>query len=192
MKTITVVPAASVAVLAVLLSGCVATGASGAQYRIGLDGIHEIPQEQEQVASAQVVSASSVKNTVSGFDITSSHDVDTAYLRIKREFGFLDNDERPRPQYEGGFNSRGRYETRLVDAIYHQTRMHRAEPGVRYQMREMLYLGDSRGLVRIDLEKDGPRSRVIVSYQIGGEAGFERDEKYVRAAIEDRLTRALN
>lgn len=187
-----IVAAITVIWTAALLAGCVATGASGKQYRIGLDGIQEIPKEEaaaSDVAGNDRSVALAPSSITNGFQIMSGRDVDTAYLRIKREFGFRDDNERPRPRYEYVPATR---ESRLIDPIYWQTRMHRTEPGVRYQLAEMLYLGDSRGLIKVDVEKEGDGSRIFVSYQIGDAAGFDSDEQHVRAEIKERLAKALN
>jgi len=187
-----IVAAIAVTGMVALLSGCVATGASGKQYRIGLEGIQEVPKEEaaaSDVAGNDGSVALAPSSLTNGFQITSARDVDTAYLRIKREFGFRDDNERPRPRYEYLPATR---ESRLIDPVYWQTRMHRTEPGVRYQMAEMLYLSDSRGLIKVDVEKEGDGSRIFVSYQIGDAAGFDKDEQLVRTEIKNRLAKALD
>ena len=100
-------------------------------------------------------------------------DVDVAYIRYKRSFGFMTKDENIRSR--GLDPATAAKWTTMMDNGYR----HVVEPGVRYHMKEQVDLdtGYYIGWLGLELEKAGSnKTRLYVNYCEGGEDGF--DSKY--------------
>ncbi|MEX0926134.1 MAG: hypothetical protein WD208_05385, partial [Dehalococcoidia bacterium] len=113
------------------------------------------------------------------FSMTTERDVDTAYVRLKRTFGFRTLDEIAPP----GNNNR---DWIVLDAGYH----HRTTPGVHYSMRERRDINGESGIIQIDVDRDGSGSYLEVVYYSGGEHAFPLGDDFqqnVKAKIEDAL-----
>lgn len=99
--------------------------------------------------------------------------VDVAYVRYKRNFGFMTQDESNRAQG---------LDPQMTNKFYLQMDngfRHIVEPGVRYHMKDEIDLdtGYYIGWLSLELEKAGQnKTRVYVNYCEGGENGF--DSKY--------------
>lgn len=163
---------------AFLLSGCVATGASGTQYRIGLDGIHEIPKEEAAASDAANEHRAKAPVSMLGFAVTTSLDVDTAYVRIRRHFGFQTFEEYTRGLLVPGFANH--------DRGYH----HRITPGVQYSLRQpgVENVAGYPDPLQIEIDREGQGARLYVQFYAhnapGGPQAFERH-------LRSELTRAL-
>lgn len=111
------------------------------------------------------------------FDLLGAIDVDTAYSRLKREFGYRTRDEvlRARGVNPGADLARTRV---LLDTGY----QHDAQPGVRYVLSESVtpaFSGNSqRNWLTLELDKNGSGSRVFVSYCDEGTEGFAGGEAF--------------
>ena len=102
-------------------------------------------------------------------------DVDVAYIRYKRTFGYMTHHEHIRAQGLDPATANPMFTQ--MDRGYRHT----VEPGVRYHMKEEVDLdtGYYIGWLSLELEKAGhEKTRVHVNYCEGGENGF--DPKYSR------------
>ncbi|OOG28817.1 hypothetical protein B1C78_00285 [Thioalkalivibrio denitrificans] len=173
-----IVTAIGVTGMVALLSGCVATGASGKQYRIGLDGIREVPKEEAAASDAANEHRAKAPVSMLGFAVTTSLDVDTAYVRIRRHFGFQTFEERTRGLLVPSLTTH--------DRGYH----HRITPGVQYSLRQpgVENVAGYQDPLQIDIDREGQGTRLYVQFYAhnapGGPQAFERH-------LRSELTRAL-
>ena len=94
-----------------------------------------------------------------------STDVDTAYARLKRLFGYRSDTERGVDQ---GFGE-------TYAGIRHET-----QPGIRYSMADWVNVQDGgqlrRGWLTTDVERNGPDAAIVyLDYCVGGYLGFKTD-----------------
>lgn len=108
--------------------------------------------------------------------------VDVAYIRYKRNFGYMTKDEHNRAQ---GLNPE------MTNKFYLQMDRgfrHIKEPGVHYHMKEEVDLdtGHNIGWLSLELENAGyNKTRVFVNYCEGGENGFDPQySKVIRKKVD--------
>ena len=90
--------------------------------------------------------------------------MDTAYVRLKRYFGYKTFDERKRT-------------TGSPEWLQYSSFRHETLPGVRYWMRDAINLRvisdqTQHGWMATQIEREGQQTRVQLDYCIGGAAGF--------------------
>ncbi len=94
--------------------------------------------------------------------IRANVDVDTAYVRLKRHFGYPTLEERKRRSYGGWIDEGFRHET---------------TPGARYWMKDEVrtVVGGKPvvGWLSTEIEKDGDGSLIRLRYCVGGSEGFQ-------------------
>ena len=99
-------------------------------------------------------------------------DVDLAYVRYKRVFGFKTKDEK----------------TRAGNMWMDQGFLHVQEPTLHFHMQDTVYLNSvkSKGWLNLELEKSNNQTtRVYVKYCLGGYEGFtEKEEIIIKSNIE--------
>lgn len=176
--------------ISLLLAGCTLTGASGKQYRIGTGGIQEITQEETDQAhsSSDTVSQQTLRmpaEPTAGdiqFSINSQRDVDTAYTRIKRHFGFQTLLERAGPDTR-------QQEWVALDRGFH----HRVTPGLGSSMRQpgnyLRHMNGYQSALQIEIDREGTGSRIHVMFYTnppvpGGPDAFRRH-------LEQKIAEAL-
>lgn len=124
------------------------------------------------------------------FDLAGSVDIDTAYTRLKREFGYHSLDEMLRAMGVNPGTSRARSNV-LLDSGY----KHEAQPGVRYAMAEAVkpsFASEQEHFLTLELDKDGAGTRVYVKYCDGGVEGFKGGdafERQLREEVRQRLVK---
>ena len=170
-------------VLAIGSTGCVLEGASGTQYRIGTGGIEPIPREESSGATAPrqqtLTMPRETRVPMQTFEMITQRDVDTAYARIRRHFGFQTLVER------AGRDERQQQWVAL-DRGYH----HRATPGVQYSLRQprVRHVEGYPDPLQIDIDREGQGARLQVQFYgdtaPGGSDAFAR---HLRAEIAQAL-----
>ena len=157
-----------------VLTGCVLEGASGTQYRIGAGGIEAIPQEERVATTTDprqqtLTHRREAPDPMQEFPMTTHWDVDTAYARIRRHFGFQTLVER-----SGG---NAQIEPWIaLDRGYH----HRAAPGVQYSLRQprVRNVEGYQDPLEIDIDREGQGARLHVKFYAdtapGGPDAFAR------------------
>lgn len=172
-------------VLAIGSTGCVLEGASGTQYRIGTGGIEAIPREESSGTTTAprqqtLTMPRETQNPMEAFEVTTQWDVDTAYARIRRHFGFQTLVER------AGRDERQQQWVAL-DRGYH----HRATPGVQYSLRQYSGLRHVEGYpnpLQIDIDREGQGARLHVQfYGDTAPGGPEAFARHLRAEIARAL-----
>lgn len=113
------------------------------------------------------------------FSMTAGVDVDTAYTRLKRTFGFRTLDE---IAPEG---DRRRDWIKLSKG-YH----HRMTPGVQYSMRERRDIDGENGIIQIDMDRDGTGTYLDVTYYAGGDHAFPAGQGF-QQQVESLIREAL-
>jgi len=174
----------STLVLAIGSNGCVLEGASGTQYRIGTGGIEPIPREESSGATTAprqqtLAMPRETQDPMQTFEMTTQWDVDTAYARIRRHFGFQTLVER------AGRDERQQQWVAL-DRGYH----HRATPGVQYSLRQprVRHLEGYPDPLQIDIDREGQGARLQVQfYGDTAPGGPEAFARHLRAKIAQAL-----
>lgn len=110
--------------------------------------------------------------------IETNIDVDTAYVRIKREFGFNTLEERLATT-PGVYGS--------AQELYRNGFMFSAEPGARYLMRDRTGPQKMGRIVQIEVRKEGAGSLVEFAFATAGLASVSVYEKELRARIVGAL-----
>jgi len=166
------------------LTGCVLEGASGTQYRIGTGGIEAIPQEERaQTATGPqqetLTHRREAPDPMQTFEMTTQWDVDTAYARIRRHFGFQTLVER------AGRDERQQQWVAL-DRGYH----HRATPGVQYSLRQyrVRNVDGYQDPLQIDIDREGQGARLHVQfYADTAPGGSEAFAHHLRSELAQAL-----
>lgn len=109
-------------------------------------------------------------NEILNFEFTAATDVDTAYNRLRREFGYLTLDERAPP------HSSQRPWIEADDSFHH-----RAHPGSSYSMRDYREILGHAGVVQMDVTRDGSGSHIAVEYYEGTDSvdGFPVSDEFM-------------
>jgi hypothetical protein len=165
-------------------TGCVLTGASGTQYRIGTGGIQEIPPEERVAATPRpgqqtLKHAREAPDPMQTFEMTTQWDVDTAYARIRNHFGFQTLVER------AGRDERQQQWVAL-DRGYH----HRATPGVQYSLRQyrVRNVDGYQDPLQIDIDREGQGARLHVQfYADTAPGGSEAFAHHLRSELAEAL-----
>ncbi|MCG5495530.1 hypothetical protein [Ectothiorhodospira variabilis] len=170
------------------LGGCTLTGASGQQYRIGSSGIEAVPEDEVQREDQR---ASSGPQRLQSRDVqvepdaqvslNSERDVDTAYGRLKRHFGFQTLEERAGPDQRA-------QEWANLDRGFH----HRVTPGVGSSMRQpgrhLRNVGDYTDPLQLEIDREGNGSRVhLLFYSDTAPGGQDQYGRYLRQQVEAAL-----
>ena len=109
------------------------------------------------------------------FDVAGPLDVDTAYVRIKREFGYKTRDE---TLLERGISPGSSVASRnqWFDSGYR----HEQQPGVRYLLSERVSQTvegrAERGWLTLEISKEGKGSHIDGEYCNGGTDGFSKND----------------
>ncbi len=119
---------------------------------------------------------------MSAFEFTYPLDVDTAYLRIKREFGFLSREDLSRKPIVLNYME----EKRLFHLRYEAT------PGVHYKMRNFVAhpYGNEEpsNTIEVELSKEGADQ---VSIRVAYYSGNTKDPKGYEISLKQRLERTI-
>ena len=171
----------------VALGGCTLTGASGQQYRIGSSGIEAVPEDEAQQEDQQASGPQRLQSRDVQVEpdvqvaLNTERDVDTAYGRLKRHFGFLTLEERsgPDPQaQEWGALDRG-FQHRVTPGLGSRMR----QPG-----RELRNVGEYDSPLQIEIDREGSGSRVhILFYGDSAPGGPDQYDRYLRQQVEAAL-----
>jgi hypothetical protein len=163
------------------ITACTTSGATTRQYSMRESGIQVLQTEHGDCDTGRGAAgtADNEKAEKVRFTLTSEQDVDTAYARIKRAFGFQAPDERAPTADTQRAPPR-------QDAAY----LYRAAPGIAYSMREKRQIDGHAGVIQIDIERAGSGSRLAVLYYAGGKNHFPRGEGF-RRFIETKVRAAL-
>lgn len=175
-----VIMAALAAGVLVFTAGCMSTVPDGMPYHIQESGIQELKTDYDDCYTSRGAPQAIGKvEEKLRFTLTSEQDVDTAYARLKRAFGFQAPAERappagtPRESLQRG-------------SAYH----HRITPGATYSMRQRREIDGYTGVIQIDIEREDNGSRLAVRYLAGGEGGFPPGEGF-RRFVETKVREAL-
>ena len=199
-----VLPIGTVLFCTSLISACtVTTGGKKTHYSASdiISGITSIASGEDAEPSDNLVANSdkatevpkndipnnkAVVNTYCGektsFTEDISIDVDLAYIRYKRIFGYKTRDEKVR--------AKG-VDPKTAPDIYFmmdQGFLHVQEPTLHFHMKDTVYLNSvkSKGWLNLELEKSNNQTtRVYVKYCLGGSEGFtEQEEIIIKSNIE--------
>lgn len=160
-------------------TACTTSEATTQQYSLRESGIQVLQTEHGDCDTGRGAAEAAEKAEKVRFTLTSEQDVDTAYARIKRAFGFQAPDERAPTADTQRAPPR-------QDAAY----LYRMAPGVAYRMREKRPIDGHAGVIQIDIERAGSGSRLAVLYYAGGKDHFPRGEGF-RRFIEAKVRAAL-
>lgn len=175
---IIIVVAATAGVLT-FAAGCTTSGANTQQYRIRESGIQELKTEHGDCDTGRSAAQEAEKAEKVHFTLTSEQNVDAAYARIKRAFGFQAPDERAPAA-----------DTQRASPPQDVAYLYRMAPGVAYSMREKRQIDGHAGVIKIDIERDGSGSRLAILYYAGGKDHFPRGEGF-RRLVEAKVRKAL-
>lgn len=178
---------AMVTAAGVALGGCTLTGASGQQYRIGSSGIEAVPEDEAKEAEQQASGQQRLqrrdvqRHPDVQVSMNMGRDVDTAYSRIKRHFGFHTLEERAGPDQRA-------QEWAALDRGFH----HRVTPGVGSSMRQpgqhLRNVGEYNSPLQIEIDREGSGSRVhILFYGDSAPGGPDEYGRYLRQQVEAAL-----
>lgn len=138
----------------VLLAGCAQIG--------------EINQQLADWAGEQIKIRDANKQETSD-TFTSKRDIDSLYIRVKREFGFQTLEEA-----QGGCSSQLNVQCRWQEmSIRENGYVYEKTPGVSYKMSKNI--GDEPFFIDVSLEKSGKQT--LVSYSTRGSKAFNDDVK---------------
>ncbi|WP_018994354.1 hypothetical protein [Thioalkalivibrio sp. ALJ2] len=107
-------------------------------------------------------------NEILNFEVTTATDVDTAFNRIRRQFGYLPLEQRTNPA--------GQPWLEASDA-YH----FRENPGSFYSLRDYREILGYAGVVQMDISRDGNGSHIAVEYYEGTDRveGFPATDEFM-------------
>ncbi|MEN8131241.1 MAG: hypothetical protein ABFS45_13820 [Pseudomonadota bacterium] len=193
-----------------VLAGCMTLDTPDSKYELTLEGFKEVGKPatvtQESTASGEVVSSEKQHSTdwtnnkdgawgrccrygrgkepdpMRGFEFFYPLDVDTAYLRIKREFGFTSRqDYAANPAMQGWIDNKF-----LLHVRYEAT------PGVHYKMRNFIEHAygseESSNTIEVELSKDGANQ---VSIRVAYYSGNTNDPKGYEASLKQRIENTI-
>ena len=174
-RTLLIALAAGVLALA---SGCVGTNARVEPYRMRQSEIQELKTDYGDCCISHGATQAGGETEEVRFTLTSERDVDAAYARLKRAFGFRGDNrasaadtttQAPRPETDHG----------------------RAASGGGYSMRARRTVGGHPGMLQIDIERnEHGGSRLLVAYEAGGEGRFPAGEGF-RRLLAAKIREAL-
>ncbi len=121
-------------------------------------------------------------NPMSGFQVAYPRDIDSTYVRLKKEFGFLSLDD---------LNHNELYrDTAATNVVLHMR--YEATPGVHYKMRNWVEHSygneEPYNTIQIELSKEGnDKVLIVVSYY----SGNTHDSQGYEASLLNRIKQAL-
>ena len=117
-----------------------------------------------------------------GFEFSYPLDVDTAYIKVKREFDFLSRDDLSKKPFVQDYME----SKRLFHLRYEAT------PGVHYKMRNFVEhpygSEESSNTIEVELSKDGANK---VNIRVMYYAGNTKDPKGYEASLKQRIKKTL-